>query len=210
VVCCGAAATSAEDEGAIMLFNGKDLSGWTCELSKPGVKMEDVWTVADGVLSCKGRPIGYLITKRKDFKNYRIEFDWRWSGGKGGNSGLLLHCSTPRALGFWCKSVEVQLKSGDAGDFWAIGTDLDVTDEAKRNQGRRFVNLTDGTEKPLGRWNHMDVVCRGGEIIVKINGVLVNHATDASVTEGPIALQSEGTPIDFRKIKLTPLAPAKP
>lgn len=197
---------AANDAGSIMLFNGKDLSGWTCDLDKPGVKMEDVWSVADGVLHCKGRPTGYLITKKKDYKNYQLDFDWRWPTGKGGNSGLLVHCSTPRAAGIWCKSVEVQLMAGDAGDFWAIGDiDLDVENEAQRHQERRYVNLTDGTEKPLGQWNHMEVVCRGEEITVTINGVLVNHATKASVTEGAIALQSEGVPIEFRDVKLTPL-----
>jgi hypothetical protein len=39
-------------------------------------------------------------------------------------------------------------------------------------------------------------------VIVKVNGVLVNHATKVSQTKGAIALQSEGTPIEFRNIKL--------
>jgi hypothetical protein len=206
---CLGAAPKAKDDGTIMLFNGKDLSGWNYDLAKPGVKMEDVWSVADGVLRCKGRPNGYIITKKNDFKNYRLQFDWRWPTGKGGNSGCLVHCSTPRALGIWCKSVEVQLMSGNAGDFWLIGTDLDVPDEAKRTEDRRRVNLTDGTEKTPGKWNHMDIVCRGDEIIVKINGVLVNHATKANVTQGAISLQSEGTPIEFRQVTLTPLAEEK-
>lgn len=204
IVCCAAGPT-VEDDGSIRLFNGKDLSGWTCDLNKPGVKMEDVWSVADGVLHCKGRPTGYLITKKNDFKDYRLDFDWRWPTGKGGNSGLLVHCSTPRALGIWCKSIEVQLHSGDAGDFWVIGTDLDVENEAERNHGRQFVNLTDDSEKPLGQWNHMEVVCQADQITVKVNGTLVNHATNVNVTQGAIALQTEGTPIEFRNVVLTPL-----
>ena len=55
----------------------------------------------------------------------------------------------------------------------------------------------------------MVVVCRGNEIVVKINGDLVNRATNTSVVEGAIALQSEGTPIEFRNVKLTPLAKRK-
>ena len=116
-----------------------------------------------------------------------------------------MHASTPRVLGIWPKSVEVQLQKGDAGDFWIIGTSLHVPDEAKRKKDRRYLNLTDNSEKPMGEWNHFEIVCRGNEITVRVNGDLVNHATDVSVTRGAICLQSEGVPIEYRNIVLTPL-----
>jgi hypothetical protein len=187
------------------LFNGKDLSGWNFHLADPDAKMEDVWSVEDGLLTCTGKPAGYLITQRDDFHNYRLTLDWRWHAGKGGNNGVLVHCSTPGALGVWCKSIEVQLAHGNAGDFWVIGTELDVPNEAERKKGRRHLNLTDDSEKPLGQWNTMEIVCRGDEITVKVNGESVNHATNVSQTKGAIALQSEGTPIQYRNIRLTPL-----
>jgi hypothetical protein len=200
-----AAGVAAEEDKAICLFNGKDLSGWGYHLSDPNVKMEDVWSVEDGLLTCKGRPAGYIITEKDDFKDYKLELEWRWSAGKGGNNGVLVHSSTPNELGVWCKSVEVQLASGNAGDFWVIGTDLDVENEEERKRGRRHLNLTDDSEKPIGEWNQMEIVCKGDEVIVKVNGDLVNHATNVSETQGAIALQSEGTPIQYRNIKLTPL-----
>jgi hypothetical protein len=52
----------------------------------------------------------------------------------------------------------------------------------------------------------MEIVCRGDEVIVRVNGDLVNHATNCSERRGAIALQSEGTPIEFRKVELRPLA----
>ena len=71
-----------------------------------------------------------------------------WSAGtEGGNNGVLVHASTPRALGIWPKSIEVQLLKGNAGDLWVIGTDLDVPDEATRKEGRWHKNLTDGSER---------------------------------------------------------------
>ena len=51
----------------------------------------------------------------------------------------------------------------------------------------------------------MEITCRGDEVLVKVNGKLVNHAKKVSQTKGAIALQSEGTPIEFRNIKLLPL-----
>jgi len=197
---------AAEQPEAIALFNGQDLSGWTYELADPKAKMEDVWSVADGVLRCKGKPGGYLRTEA-DYENYVLTLEWRWPPGtQGGNNGVLVHTSTPGALGIWPKSIEVQLQRGEAGDFWIIGTELDVENEESRRKGRRHLNLTDDSEKPLGEWNQIEITCKGDEVIVKVNGDLVNHATDCSVSKGAISLQSEGAPIEYRNIVLTPLA----
>jgi hypothetical protein len=105
----------------------------------------------------------------------------------------------------WPKSIEVQLAAGNAGDFWVIGTELDVENETARKQGRRHLNLTDDSEKPIGEWNALEIVCRGTEITVKVNGQLVNHATNCNVTRGAICLQSEGAEVRFRRIILQPL-----
>lgn len=192
----------------LSLFNGRDLSGWTCDLSSPDAKMEDVWSVKDGVLHCRGNPAGCLRTTT-DYENYVLSIEWRWPPGtKGGNNGVLVHASKPRVLGIWPQSIEVQLQTGEAGDFWIIGTELDVENEAARKQGRRHLNLTDGSEKPLGEWNQMEITCQANEVIVRVNGDLVNRATNCSVTRGAICLQSEGAPIEYRNIRLTPLAPS--
>jgi len=193
------------EENTIRLFNGKDLTGWTAEFSKEGVKMEDVWRVEEGLLKCSGKPSGYVRTQG-EYENYVLALDWRWTpGGQGGNSGVLVHASTPRALNVWPKSIEVQLHSGNAGDFWVIGTELDVEREAERKKGRRHLNLTDDSENPIGEWNHMEITCQGDRITVKVNGQLVNVATNCNVTRGAICLQSEGTEVQFRNIELRPL-----
>ncbi len=200
-----APAALAGEAGTIALFNGKDFTGWTYVLRDSDAKLSDVWSVRDGAIICKGRPVGYLRTE-KDFENYVLTLEWRWApGSKGGNSGVLVHTSTPGAIGIWPKSIEVQLAAGNAGDFWVIGTDLDVPNEQQRKKGRRYLNLTDDSEKPVGQWNRMEITCRGNEIIVKVNGELVNHATNCSVTRGAISLQSEGAEIHFRNIRLRPL-----
>lgn len=191
---------------SIALFNGKDLTGWTSEFPNPGPKMEDVWSVKDGILFCKGKPTGYLRTLAA-YENYVLTLEWRWPvGTPGGNSGVLVHTSTPNVLKGWPKSIEVQLQTGQAGDLWIIRTQLNVENEKERRNGRRHLNLTDDSEKPLGQWNQMEITCKGDEIIVKVNGDLVNHATNCSVTRGAIGLQSENAPVEFRNIVLTPLA----
>ncbi len=191
-------------EKSVELFNGKDLKGWTYHLADPKVKMADVWSVKDGVLRCSGKPAGYLLTKKDDFENYVLDLEWRWPE-KGGNNGVLVHVTEPGALGVWPKCLEVQLADQQAGDFWVIGTTIEIEKPEGRIEDRRHINLSDGDEKPLGKWNHMQIVCRGDEVIVKVNGKVVNHATKLSQSKGAIALQSEGTPIEYRNIKLTPL-----
>ncbi len=192
-------------DGPVQLFNGKDLTGWSAVFDKEGADPAATWSVSDGLLKCTGKPVGYLKTDG-EFSDYALTLQWRWPlGSKGGNNGVLVHSSTPRALGVWPKSIEVQLAQDNAGDFWVIGTELDVPDEANRKSDRRHKNLTDDSEKPLGEWNRMEIVCRGDAVRVTVNGALVNEATNCSATRGAIALQSEGAPIEFRDIILTPL-----
>jgi hypothetical protein len=132
-----------------------------------------------------------------------------------GNSGVLVHTSKPGAIGVWPQSLEVQLGLGNAGDFWVIGTTIDVENAAERNKGRRTLNLTDDSEKTPGEWNKMEIVCTGDKIDVRVNGDLVNQATHCSAKSGAICLQSEGAEIHFRNVILKPLprdsapAPAK-
>lgn len=60
-------------------------------------------------------------------------------------------------------------------------------------------------ERPLGQWNFMEVVARGDEIKVYLNGALVNHARKVRPSRGRIQIQSEAAEISFRKILLKPL-----
>ena len=185
---------------SVDLFNGTDFEGWKRFIPDTNVDPDTVWQVKDGVIHCTGTPNGYIRTT-KPYKNYRLIVQWRWPD-KGGNSGVLLHVQEGDKV--WPKSIEAQLKSGDAGDFWVIdGTDFKQhTDKSNR----RVKKLKASTEKPVGEWNEMRVECRADTIRVWVNGVLQNFATGTTVKEGYIALQSEGTPIEFRSIRLYPLA----
>ncbi|HNY39103.1 MAG TPA: DUF1080 domain-containing protein [Bryobacteraceae bacterium] len=207
-----ALAAPFQASGPITLFNGKNLSGWTHYFWNPATKsqdavtpMSDVWTVKNGILICKGNPTGYIRTV-DEYEDYRLEVEWRWPlGTTSGNNGVLVHVTSRNALGQWPKSIEVQLAKDDAGDFWVIGTSIIVADIEKRRQGRRYLNLTDGSEKPVGEWNKMVIEALGDEVKVWVNGDLVNHATDCSQSLGAIALQSEGAIVEFRSVVLTPL-----
>jgi hypothetical protein len=160
----------------------------------------DTWSVKDGVVHCKGQPAGYMRTTEK-YSDYRLSFHWRWAGEEGGNSGCLLHIQKPDKV--WPKSIESQLMAGNAGDIFVIGgtTFKEHTDK----DSRRVPKMAESNEKPAGEWNQMTVACQGDAITIQVNGQLQNKATEATVTEGFIGLQSEGVPIEFKNITLTPL-----
>jgi len=201
------------------LFNGKDLTGWTPDVPSADGKPETPpsFIVRDGLLVSKGEPRGHLVSD-KTFSNYKLEIEYRFTG-KPGNCGVLIHASEPRNLyKMFPKSIEVQMNSGDAGDFWCIGENIEVPDMEKRrphkegqkfgggpDDARRILNLNDDAEKPLGEWNHMTIECKGDEVIVHVNGVLVNHGTKSTASSGKLAIQAEGTEVEFRKLDLTPL-----
>jgi hypothetical protein len=194
---------------AVVLFNGKDLTGWTPVIGRPGYKPEDYWNVSEGgilVVKGKGKPSGYIRHERDDFENYTLTLQWRFpAGSQGGNSGVLLHTSTPATLNVWPKSLEAQLNHKNAGDIWVIGTSCEIKNPDKRVAGRRHFNLTDDSERPIGEWNDYKIECRGDEITIWVNGDLVNHVTKCSERKGAICLQAEGADVEFRNIKLTPL-----
>lgn len=191
------------------LFNGVDLDGWSHVLVGEGVKRGDVWHVEDGVLVCKGQPLGYLFTD-DSYQDFTLSFDWRWAPGKEpGNSGVLLRIQgAPN--GFMPKCVEAQLKSGSAGDIWAFfgakaGGDaeraVEVKDHKDLGNFHGFKAMKQA-EKPPGEWNRYELRCAGDELELRINGELVNRANGLETVSGPIALQSEGAEIHFRNIEV--------
>ncbi len=197
------------------LFNGVDLTGWHVDVPAMDNDPDAInpFIVRDGMLVTLGTPHGHLITDSV-FQNYRLEAEYRFPG-EPGNGGILVHASTPRALyKMFPKSLEVQMLHKNAGDFWCIVEDITVPDMEERRgpkeewgiiegKRRRILNLTDGSENPPGEWNTMVIECLGDEIKVWVNGDFVNYGYDCTATKGQIAVQAEGSEMEFRKLELT-------
>lgn len=205
-------------ENTQSLFNGFSLAGWHVDVPDMDTANSTAinpFIVRDSLLVSLGTPNGHLITDSV-FENYRLEVQYRFAGVPG-NCGVLVHASTPRSLyQMFPKSLEVQMMHENAGDFWCIVEDIEVLDMEQRrgpkeNWGiiegkeRRVKNLTDGSEKPLGEWNSMLIECRGNNIKVWVNGVLVNDGFNCTASKGQIAVQAEGSEVEFRKIMLISL-----
>lgn len=199
----------------ISLFNGKDLSGWHVDVPHQdgNPDAEPTFIVRDEKLVSLGEPRGHLITD-DTFKNYRLDVEYRFAA-EPGNCGVLVHASKPRALyEMFPASIEVQMNSGYAGDFWCIIQDISVPNMVERRgrvedwgttegQARRILNLTDDSENEPGEWNTMVIECVEDEVKVWVNGDLVNHGFDCTAQQGQIAIQAEGAEVEFRKLELT-------
>lgn len=195
------------------LFNGKDLTGWVdVNTSK------DTWNVKDGLLVCKGLPIG-VMRSEKQYENFILHIEWRHMQA-GGNSGVFVWSegSTPpdRPLP---KGMEVQMlelewpqlhptKDGQpnhpgyvSGELFGANGLEGVPDNPR---GRRSMSY-EMRCKGKGEWNTYDVVCVDGVVKLSINGKFVNGISQSTVRKGYLCLESEGAEIHFRNIKIMEL-----
>jgi hypothetical protein len=209
--------TSKIGKKGISLFDGRTLNGWHIDVPEMDKNPDAInpFIIRDGKLVTLGKPGGHLITDIS-LSNYRINLEYRFAG-KPGNCGALVHVSKPRRLyAMFPQSVEVQLQSTNAGDFWLIGEDLIVPNMEERrgpkekwgidgNKNRRIPNLTGNIENKPGEWNKMQIECLGNEIKVWLNGQFVNYGSNATASSGSFALQSEGSEVEFKTVHLTPI-----
>ena len=209
--------TSSSFAQSRSLFNGRDLSGWHVDVPEMDTNAAAInpFIIRNGMLVSLGTPQGHLITDSV-YQNYRLNVEYRFAAVPG-NCGVLVFASTPRALyKMFPKSIEVQMMHQNAGDFWCIVEDITVPGmESRRGpkadwgitegKERRIKNLTDNSEKVVGEWNSLTVECVGNSIKVWVNGDMVNYGFNCTASKGNIALQAEGSEVEFRKVELTPI-----
>jgi len=191
-----------------------ELVGWRSFHEEADTPTAAVWKLADGVLACKGMPLGYICTE-KEYANFVLRLEWRWPPGKEpGNGGVLIRTTGPDKL--WPKSLEAQINVGDAGDLWGLDgyTLSGPADRSKSLEHPQFGKLTslaktETVEKKAGQWNSYEIVANGEVVTLTINGKVVNRATGCKPASGVICLTSEGNEIHFRNVRLTPIVESK-
>ena len=189
---------------SVDLFNGKDLTGWVNVNGAPAT-----WSVRDGVLVGAGKPSGFLRTE-KMYENYVLELEWRITQAKG-NSGLFLHADAlPQVGAPYPRAVEVQIHDGDHGSIFGIrGAKVaPLTNPAKGHGGE--AQPLEQRCRPVGQWNRYVVTSKNGALDLEVNGKLVTRVKGCSQRKGYIALQSETGEVQFRNVRITPLAGSNP
>jgi hypothetical protein len=197
------AAGPAESDGFRPLFNGTDLSDWVNVNCAPGT-----WTATNGLIFCTGAPIGELRTTRM-YQNFVLELEWRHLKPQG-NAGVFVWADALTARGEpFIRGVEVQVLDGREGPGHTSDGDIFPIHGARmvpvngRGGDRAFPS--EKRVKPSPEWNHYRIECLDGAIALAVNGKVVTRGTEASPRKGYICLESEGSPVEFRNLRIREL-----
>ena len=169
----------------IALFNGKDLTGWKTEGGSSH------WTVVDGVLTSTASGAN-LVTKRT-FGDFKLHVEFRYP--KGGNSGVYLR-----------GRHEVQIEDTPQRDF-PLPVDIGGV--------YGFLTPNEIAATGPGKWQTYDITLVGRRVTVVLNGhMIIDNEIIPGITggaldsdegaPGPILLQGDHLPIEYRNIRLTP------
>ena len=185
---------------------------------------EDTWRFPDGEIHCTGSPVGVMRTKN-ELTNLELVVEWRHLKSAG-NSGVFLW-ATNASLSSLKRNglpagIEVQVldhgytenyrkQTGKEPDWFTTNGDVFPTGDAKMTPfppvapggSRSFPrkNLSLG----VGEWNHYYIRAINGEVRLWVNGEEVSGGTGCSPAKGFLCLESEGSPIEFRRLRIREL-----
>lgn len=181
----------------VYLFNGKNMDGWKVVLKEEADAFSgaSTFSVENEMIHITGQPFGYARTEKK-YSNYLLHLEWRWAGPKGVDGGVFNYLQDGDKV--WPQGVQLQMTPKDMGMLMG-GIPIEGI-EGPFYRKERIV--AESPEKPVGEWNEMEFLCKDGQIKCWLNGVLINEAV-CDVTDGYIAVQSEGGSMDFRNIYLS-------
>ena len=196
------------------LFNGRDLSGWVNVNTDP-----DTWSVRDGMIICKGQPIGVMRSDRQ-YENFILHIEWMHLE-PGGNSGVFIWSdANPNPKSRLPNGVEVQMLELDwvklntrdgveppiayvHGELFGVGGVKTTPDNPRGTRSKSIENRC----LPRGQWNTYTVVAVDGVVKLAVNGKFVNGVSGATQKKGYLCLESEGAEIHFRNIRIMELPP---
>lgn len=181
----------------VYLFNGQDLTNWDIVLKDSLADPALTFFIKDGNIQTSGEPFGYIRTAER-FSDFELSVEWRWLA-EPGNSGVFIHIQEDK---IWPVCLECQLMNQKAGDFVCF-PGFDFAEHTDK-ENWAVTKIEESSEKPAGEWNHYDIRVIGDSVSIYVNNVLQNIATQTNFTEGHIALQSEGAPLEFRNVFLVP------
>ena len=217
-------AAAAEDQPAAVITGSG--AGWVALGKDDFTKVnsaDDTWSFIDGEIHCTGTPVSVMRSTRQ-YTNFELVCEWRHLK-TAGNSGIFVWTipeSLERLKGPGLPhGIEVQVldlgykeqyeKGGAKADWFTCHGDVFPVGASKMtpfapvapNGTRSFPSkeLSKGT----GEWNHYYVRAINGEIRLWVNGEEVSGGTGCSPATGYLCLESEGSPVEFRGLKIRQL-----
>lgn len=183
----------------------------------------DTWSTRSDVIHCKGNCVG-VIRSKKPYRNHELVLQWRHLK-PAGNSGVFiwspeasLTALKPETNGL-PHGIEVQVldleykdqyekQSGKQADWFTCHGDVFPVGSSSMKpfapvapNGRRSFPSANHS-RGVGQWNHYYVRAINGEVRLWVNGHEVSGGTDCQPDFGYLALESEGSPVDFRDIRI--------
>ncbi len=187
---------------------------------------EDTWTWNERGVHCTGQPIG-VMRSVKTYTNFELVCQWMHLRAAG-NSGVFVW-TTEASIEQLAKGgkpglpkgIEVQvldLAYGEQyerqhkkppdwftshGDVFPVGVKMTPFPPVSPNGNRSFPskNLSRGANE----WNHYYVRAINGEVRLWVNGEEVSGGNACDPRSGYLCLESEGSPIDFRNLRIREL-----
>lgn len=185
----------------------------------------DTWSWTDGITHCTGKPVG-VVRSQKKYTNFELVAQWQHLKS-GGNSGIFVWAMEEALTNLKPNSlppggIEVQvLDHGFAeqfekrtgkkpdwfttnGDVFPVGKSTMTPFEPASPKGKRSFprkNLSRG----VGEWNHYYVRAINGEVRLWVNGEEVSGGKDCVPATGYLCLESEGSPVEFKNIRIREL-----
>jgi Domain of Unknown Function (DUF1080) len=187
---------------------------------------EDTWDWRGGELHCTGHPVSVLRTV-KEYQNFELVVQWSHQK-PAGNSGVFLW-ATPASIdkltaaaptGGLPDGIEVQILDhgytdkvkaagkptdwfGTNGDVFAVRVKMTPFPPLSPNGKRSFPRKH--LAKGHGEWNHYYIRAINGEVRLWVNGEEVSGGTGCDPAKGFLCLESEGSPVIFRNLRIREL-----
>jgi Domain of Unknown Function (DUF1080) len=177
----GSLAHAQNSDGFTDLIDGVSLSGWNIIGSAN-------WVIGNGIVE-GNKPSGFLVSTNT-YKNFVIKAEFYAESDT--NSGIFIRCQDPNKITA-ANSYEINIWDTRPEQAYATGAIVDVA-------------KVDPAPKAGGRWNSMEIVANGPNFKVTLNGVVtVANGQDNKFADGPIAIQSAGGVVKFRKLQIKPI-----
>ncbi len=168
----------------VRLIRGNTLQGWKAL----GAKNE--WTVKNGVLT--NPKSGANLVTEATFDDFKLQLEFRVP--KGSNSGVYLRGRY---------EVQITDSKGKAPAFDQLGAIYG------------FITPVDMPAKDAGEWQSLEVTLTGRLVTVSLNGKIIIHPQEIpGITggaldsregaPGPLMIQGDHGPIEYRNIVITP------
>ena len=208
-------------------FVDGDGPGWKALGEKDFVNVNcdpDTWEWKDGVVHCTGQPIG-VIRSTQMYTNFELVVQWRHLRSAG-NSGVFAWAPEGPLMklergklpqGIECQVLDhgyaeqYEKREGKKPDWFTTHGDVFPTGSSKMtpfpptapNGSRSFPSKN--LSKGVGEWNHYYIRFINGEVRLWVNGEEVSGGTGCDPCSGYLCLESEGSPIEFKNLRIREL-----